>query len=323
MYIFEMSLLKPGDIILTSQVGAISKVVRLSTLSKFSHAILYVGDGSFIHSDGQGVHSNNIQRLLFESKNHAEVYRVFDGDYVDQTIMFARSQIGTSYSVKEAVRTKTPFYTGEKLNRQFCSRLVAQSYEYAGLNLVENPDYCTPKDLQQSSHTHAVDGCLRIAEGYEVELAKSDSPIQRQTDITNNILKAVRELTRSDIQSFENLDQFVIDNQTYDVEITDIVVKSGYLTMFDHELSQNPWRYNGQLFLSLDMEGAYKKRQAEFELESAENQVRLYSHNYLMCQNIRGHFPLRYFEMKIYLYKKLIDVMNKRIEAAKYVIENT
>ncbi|SEH77465.1 Permuted papain-like amidase enzyme, YaeF/YiiX, C92 family [Rheinheimera pacifica] len=323
MYIFEMNLLKPGDIILTSQVGAISKAVRLSTFSKFSHAILYVGDGSFIHSDGQGVHSNNIQRLLFDNKKHAEVCRVLDGNYVDQAIMFARSQIGTSYSVKEAVRTRNPLYRGEKLNRQFCSRLVAQSYEYAGLRLVNNSDYCTPKDLQQSLHTSIVDGCLRIAEDHEVEFARSDSPIQRQTDITNYILKAVRELTRSDIQSFENLDQFVIDNQAYDAEITNIVVKSGYLTMFDYELKKNPWRYNGQLFLSLDIDGAYKKERAEFELESAEKQAQLYSHNYLMCQNVRGRFPLRYFEMKMDLYKKLIDFMNKRIEAAKYVIKNT
>ncbi|WP_444905086.1 YiiX/YebB-like N1pC/P60 family cysteine hydrolase [Microbulbifer sp. CnH-101-E] len=323
MYIFEMSLLKPGDIILTSQVGAISKMVRLSTLSKFSHAILYVGRGSFIHSDAQGVHSNNIQRLLFENKNHAEVRRVLDNDYVGQAVMFARSQIGTSYSVKEAVRTKNPLYSGEKLNRQFCSRLVAQSYESAGLPLVDNADYCTPKDLQQSSHTNAVDGCLRIAERYEIEFASSDSPIQRQTDITNYILKEVRQLTRSDIQSFGNLDQFVIDNQGYDLEITNIVVKSGYLTMFDYELDKNPWRYNGQLFLSLNIEDAYKKELAEFELESAENQIRLYSHNYRMCQNILGQSFLRYFEVKMDLYKKLIYFMNKRVEAAKYVIENT
>lgn len=323
MYIFEISLLKPGDIILTSQVGAVSKMVRLSTFSKFSHAILYVGDGSFIHSDGQGVHSNNIQRLLFENDNYVEVRRVLDDAYVDQAVMFARSQIGTSYSVKEAIRTQSPIYKGKKLNRQFCSRLVAQSYEYAGLPLVDNSDYCTPKDLQRSSHTNAVDGCLRAAEGHEVEFASSDSPIQRQTDITNNILKSVRELTRSDIQSFENLDQFVIDNQNYDQEITNIVRESGYLTMFDHELNKNPWRYNGELFLSLNIDSAYKRDRAEFELASAESQVKLYSHNYLVCQNVRGHFPLRYFEMKMDLYKKLINFMNNRVEAAKYVIENT
>lgn len=323
MYIFEMDLLKAGDILLTAQVGAISKAVRIATSSKFSHAILYVGDGSFIHSDGQGVHSNNIQRLLFENESHAEVCRVLDANYVNKAVMFARSQIGISYSVKEAARTKNPLYKGEKLNRQFCSRLVAQSYEYAGLKLVDNSDYCTPKDLQKSPYTNTIRGCLRLAAEQEIAFAKSDSPIQRQTEITNLILKVVRELTGSDIQSFEDLDQFVIDNPKHDKEITSIITKSGYLTMFDHELTQNPWRYDGQLFLTLDIDKSYKRERAKFELESAKNQAQLYSHNYLMCQNVRGRLPLRYFEMKMDLYKKLINLMNKRIEAARFVIENT
>jgi hypothetical protein len=34
------------------------------------------------------------------------------------------------------------------------------------------------------------------------------------------------------------------------------------------------------------------------------------------------YLPLRYFEMNMDLYKKLINSMNKRIEAAKFVIEN-
>lgn len=323
MYIFEMSLLKAGDIILTAQVGAISKSVRIATFGKFSHAILYVGHGSYIHSDSQGVHSNNIQRLLFESENHAEVCRVLDANYVNKAVMFARSQIGTSYSVKEAARTKNPFYKGEKLNRQFCSRLVAQSYEYAGLKLVNNSDYCTPKDLQNSSHTNAIHGCLRLASEKEVEFAMSESPLQRQTEITNSILKAVRNLTGRDVQSFENLDKFVIDNPKHDSDVTKIVMNSGYLTMFDYELTQNPWRYDGQLFLSLDIDESYKKEKAELELESAEDQVQLYSHNYLMCQHVRVQLPLRYFEMKMDLYKKLINLMNKRIDAARFVIENT
>lgn len=323
MYIFERSFLKPGDIILTAQIGAISKAVRIATFSRFSHAILYVGDGSFIHSDGQGVHSNNIQRLLFKNESHAEVCRVLDKSYAYKAVKFARYQIGTSYSVKEAVRTKNPLYKGEKLNRQFCSRLVAQSYEYAGLKLVDNSDYCTPKELQKSSHTNTIFGCLRLAEEREIEFANSDSPIQKQTEITNLILKAVRELTGSDIQNFENLHQFVINNPTHDAEITNIVINSGYLTMFDYEFTQNPWRYDGQLFLSLDIDESYKKEAAEFELESAENQAKLYSQNHLMFQNVRGRIPLRYFKMQKYLYKNLINSMNKRIEAARFVIENT
>jgi hypothetical protein len=237
--------------------------------------------------------------------------------------MFARSQIGKSYSVKEAMRTKIPLYKGEIMNRQFCSRLVAQSYEFSGIKLVNNSDYCTPKDLQKSALTKAVLGCLRVAEEHEIEFASSLSPIQRQTEITNAILAAVRKLTDRDIQSFEDLDQFVIDNPAYDIEITDIVKNSGYLSMFDHEITQNPWRFDGEILLSLNYERSYKRERAKFELESAVNQVNLYSHNYLMCQNIRGRFALRYFEMKMDLYKKLINLMNQRIDAANYVIANT
>ncbi|GGN37555.1 MULTISPECIES: YiiX/YebB-like N1pC/P60 family cysteine hydrolase [Marinomonas] len=323
MYIFEMEKLQAGDIILTAQTGFISKTVRLSTLSKFSHAILYVGGGSFIHSDIQGVHSNNIQRLLFEEKNHVEVRRIVDASYVANAIMFARSQIGISYSVQEAVRTKYPLYKGKKLNRQFCSRLVAQSFEYAGIKLVSNPDYCTPKELQKSPLVNMVAGCLRVAEDHEIEFSNSYSPLQRQTEVTNAILEAVRELTGQDIQSFDDLDQFVIKNPVYDQRITDIVKSSGYLIMFDYELTQNPWRYDGEIFLALNFESSYKRERAQLELESAVNQVKRYSHNYQMCQNIRGRFSLRYFEMKMELYKKLIIQMNKRIDAMRYVIANT
>jgi hypothetical protein len=323
MYIFEMEKLKAGDILLTAQNGLTSKAVRFSTNSKFSHAILYVGGGSFIHSDGQGVHSNNIQRLLFKNKEHAEVFRIIDEKFVSEAIMFARSQIGTAYSIKEAVRTKIPFYTGEKENRQFCSRLVAQSFEYAGLKLVENIDYCAPEEFRESPYITTVSDCLRLAEKHEIDFASSVSPIQRQTDITNSILKSVRSLTQKDIQNFEGLDQFVIDNPDYDQKITDIVRSSGYLSMFDYEFIQNPWRYDGEIFLSLDLNPSYKKERAEFELKSAEEQAKLYSHNYLMCQSVRGRFPLVYFEMKMELYRKLIDFMNKRGQAAKYVIENT
>ena len=325
MYILEMRKLQIGDILLTAQAGFTSKAVRLSTNSQFSHAILYVGEGSYIHSDGLGVHSNNIQRLLFQKPSHVEVRRLKEKGFIDKAVMFARSQIGTSYSVKEAVRTKNPIYnTGKaKTKKQFCSRLVAQSYEYAGIKLVNNSDYCSPKDLQASTLTEVVNDGLKVANDREIHFANSSSPLQRQAEVTNHILESVRKLTHQDIQNFEALDTFVIENPTYDKEITDIVRSSSYLTLFDHELTQNPWRYDGNLFLSLDVDALYKKEQAKFELDSAKDQARLYSHNYLMCQNIRSRFPLVYFEMKMALYKNLINLMNRRIKAAEFVLENS
>tara|TARA_R110002124_G_scaffold5786_11_gene36355 strand:+ start:35826 stop:36803 length:978 start_codon:yes stop_codon:yes gene_type:complete len=325
MYILEMGKLQIGDIILTAQAGFTSKAVRLSTNCQFSHAILYVGEGSYIHSDSLGVHSNNIQRLLFEKPSHVEVRRLKDKTLIDRAVMFARSQIGTRYSIKESVRTKNPIYnTGKaKTKKQFCSRLVAQSYEYAGIKLVKNSDYCSPKDLQNSTLTDEINDVLRAANNSEICFANSPSPLQRQAEVTNHILDSVRKLTLQDVQNFEELDTFVIENPTYDKEITNIVRASGYLTLFNHELTQNPWRYDGQLFLSIDEDTPDKRKRAKFELDSAKDQVGLYSHNYLMCQNIRGRFSLVYFEMKMALYRSLIELMNKRIKAAEYVLENS
>lgn len=201
--------MKSGDIILTAQLAPVSKAVRLATGSKFSHAILYVGDGSYIHSDGQGVHSNNIQRLLIEKEGCAEVRRLIDNGYVAKACMFARSEIGKAYSVKEAINTKNPLSKRKKINRQFCSRLVAQAYEYSGIKIVDNADYCSPKDLQQSQFIEVVPGCLKKATDQEIEFANSPSPIQKQTEITNLILSSARNLTGKDIQSFEELDQFI------------------------------------------------------------------------------------------------------------------
>ena len=317
-----MENLKAGDIILTAQLGLVSKAVRLSTGSKFSHAILYVGDGSYIHSDGQGVHSNNVQRLIFEKKGYAEVLRVENSDYIYEACIFARSQIGKEYSVKDAISTKNPLLKKKKNNRQFCSRLVAQAYEYSGLKLVDDVDYCTPKELNDSSFTNIATGCLRRATEYETEFANSPSPLQRQTEITNEILSSVRKITSTDIQSFEDLAKFVIENPSYDSQITDLVRNSGYLNMWEYEANQNPWRYDGKIFLSLGMDSNFKKERAEFELKSALEQAKLYSRNYKMYQNLRLHYDRRYFEMNMELYRSLINQMNKRIESAMYVIKH-
>jgi len=210
----------------------------------------------------------------------------------------------------------------EKANRQFCSRLVAQAYNYAGIKLVDNIDYCTPEDILSSKFTKLISGCIRAASDEEIQFANSANPIQKQSEITNSILSDVRKLSGVDIQSFEDIYQLIIDTPSFDSEITEIVQKSGYLNMWEYEALQNPWRYNRKLFMILDAEPSYKKELAEFERKSAIDQVRLYSHNYLMCQNILAHYSLRLIEVMMMLYKNLIKQMNRRIDAAEFVLKN-
>ena len=120
MYLLKMEAIEAGDIILTGDDEKLSRVIKKYTKGSFSHAILYVGHGSYIHSDRDGVHSNNTQRLLFESKDNVSVLRPKNTSIVKAACEFARSQIGKEYSVKSAVnaKIKTPIKFGS--NRQFC-----------------------------------------------------------------------------------------------------------------------------------------------------------------------------------------------------------
>ena len=70
--------------------------------------------------------------------------------------------------------------------------------------------------------------------------------------------------------------------------------------MWKHEVEQNPWRYDIKLFLSLPISTAEKRQQALFELESGRKQVNLYSHNYMMFQNLSIYMKhLRFHMMNV------------------------
>lgn len=320
MYILDIDKIKEGDILLTSQKGLVSKAVRKFTNGEYSHAILCVGHGSYIHSDLQGVHSGNLQRLMFESPDNVKVLRPNNQSLSEKASLYARSQIGKEYSINEAIRAKVN-KKNSTVNKQFCSRLVAQSYEYAGEAIVKNSAYCTPEDINRSSAFSQVDGAIRTASEEEFEFAEGFNPLQRQTEITNKILSEARRLTGVDIQSLEQLSQYVVKNPLHSDAIVEVFKNSGYLTMWEHDLKKNPWRYNSALFLELKISKDEKLKLAEMEIESAKQQIKLYSHNYTAYQYLSLVGMSSYIRMEMELYK--INIMNDRLEAAKYVLAHT
>ncbi len=321
MYILDMNLLREGDVLLTSEKSITSKAVRGATFGGFSHAILYVGHSSYIHSDTKGVHSANIQRLLFDHRSRVKVLRPKESNAATNASMYARSQIGKEYSVKEAVRTKIGV-KAKKENKQFCSRLVAEAYEYAGKKVVNNPSYCSPEDINKSSFFYEISGVARLATDAELKFAKSFNPIQKQTEITNTILSEARRITQNNIQTLEELTMYVVANPGCAESIVDVYKKSGYLTMWQYEFEQNPWRYNGELFMALPISREEKLNLARFEAESAIKQLDLYSHNYQAYENLGKQSWSSYISINLNLYKNLINQMASRYAAAQFVINN-
>lgn len=319
MYLLSYEKIQLGDIVLTSQTNLISKSIRALTKSKYSHAILYVGDGSYIHSDKTGVHSGNTQRFLLEQPSCACVLRTKDSGIAQLACEFARTQVGKSYSVKEAVKTRLPTSTREQTNRQFCSKLVAQSYEVAGLPLVADHNRCTPQDLHDSPLTFLVSNCVKKATLEEIEFAKSESPIELQVRITNDILKKARKLAGADIQTLNQLTDFLLANRKYDQQITEIFLNSGYLTMWEYEAKKNKWRYDADIFMQLQLSADEKLSLARDELERATGRLERYKFNLEQCFYMKETTNLKYAHVNFELYKKLVEQAIDNIITAKYV----
>lgn len=326
MYLIEINKLLPGDIFLTTQKHIVSKAIKVVTASDYSHALLHVGDGSYIHSDGDGVHAGNVQRLLFKDERYVRVLRIredIDRKLVNAACAFARREVGKQYSVRDAINTKNPLSKKTNTNRQFCSRLVAQSFESVGLCLVDNSCYCSPRELEDSDLTILVSDCVRMASDAEIELARSENPLKKQEIITNSIFSNVRRVTGQDIQTFEQLLNFILENDEYDGKITGIIKESGYLFMWQHDLNVNPWRYNQELFMSLPVPKEKLNKIALAELDSAVNTRERFVFMYQQFMSIWQARRLQYAVLNIILYQKLVELTDIRISICTYVAENT
>lgn len=325
VFILDIDRVGIGDIILTADKTLLSKSIRRVTGGSFSHAMLYVADHSYIHSDGDGVHSGNTQRRLFAELGDAAVLRRRNADAsaMERACMYARTQVGKQYSKAEAVRSTRFRDAAEQLedsNRQFCSRLVAQAYAYAGVTLVPNTSYCYPSDLANSQLLQAVAAPLRRASAAEIEFAQSESPLERQTRATNFILDEVRKLSGRDIQTFEQLPSFLIENPQHDQSVCAILKASGYLDFWKEDVLRNPWRYDAAEFLKLPVPDGERKQAALRELPAAEQQLQQFTLMYGQYMALWQRAKLGYFAAELQLYLNLIDVAKRRVTAARQLI---
>ena len=325
MYVFDIDKLRLGDIILIRSNSRISQMVRRLTQSKYSHAILYVEICSVIDSDGYGVQSNNLQRRLIEKEDDAVVLRIKDEistGILDKVEEFARRKIGTEYSTEEAkVAMINKELEAKEPNRQFCTRFIAQSYKYAGIELVENPDYCVPEELLNSNKLMIVDNVLRKASKKEIEFANSENPLEKQHEIHNSIFQRARELSGKDVQTFEDINEVLVSMGEIDSDLTDFVKKSGFLTMMEEDVEKNPWHYDADKMIE-----HYKNPEAIvntamfFATEESKIRERL---NISICSLIQLDkiFPREYFKMEIELYRKLIRYSHTREREAIKVLK--
>lgn len=168
--------LQAGDILLSSTQSALSLGIRAFTLSPVSHAALYVGQDMVIEAVGAGVQQRPLADYL-ASESTVVAFRHPDINDAQALRLreYAQSLVGKKYNpvgiVLQApftvqrrycelpvvpgfvrdicVRGLGAIYLGAVRNdRFFCSQLVLQAYQEAGLPLTTvNPLLVSPADL--------------------------------------------------------------------------------------------------------------------------------------------------------------------------------
>jgi hypothetical protein len=238
--------LRPGDIILVTQSSKTSAAIRLATLSDISHAMVYVEDRSVIDARPGGVRSSNTQRIFLEAARPVYALRLRTPPTPAQLKVIERElrgKIGTRYSETQAALSLVPAKL-EADRRQFCSRLVAQAFDAAGIRLVKNPDFCSPGALKRSKLLKRVANATVAVTAEEMAFFESRTDIpELMHEATNALLEGARTFDAA-IEDLDDVIRFVAGHPEHDEALCEILDRSGYLDIWRIEQDKNPWQYD-------------------------------------------------------------------------------
>jgi cell wall-associated NlpC family hydrolase len=173
--------MQTADIIVSTGTGAASGVIRAGTVSSFSHAALYAGNGEIIEAIGEGVVKQSLSDALRDDVL-AVVYRRkgLSSAEAEMVVRYASQQVGKSYDYTGVVGSSvlTPGgFVGRMLffplgviqgvsaaanmlspeSSFFCSELVLRAFEQADAPITFKPaTLSNPSDIPGSHHMQYV-----------------------------------------------------------------------------------------------------------------------------------------------------------------------
>lgn len=209
-YIFNPSVLKKGDILL---INTYNERMHARMNSPYDHVALYAGDAFIMESEGGGVALNHLFSYGFQDLNDAVVLRsVCDSDWIREGVIFCAKRImGMEFGSMEAGRV--PELADKEIpaisnNRMFCSRLVAQSYDKMGVQLVKNPDYCTPASFLESEALVRVENALMLATEDDLRIVEIHTKARENAENVEmlvDLFQVMSKVYREDIQAMDQL----------------------------------------------------------------------------------------------------------------------
>jgi hypothetical protein len=145
-------------------------------------------------------------------------------------------------SVKEAVQTAFGGYR-RATKKQFCSRLVAQAFSAASIQLVADSAFCTPAELQESPYLEVLAEPTVAVSAEKAQWDDVEDATQTTRNAPNVILSGARK-KNGDIETFEDIHMHLARHSEDDEAFCILLDQSNYLNLWRANVERNPWQYD-------------------------------------------------------------------------------
>lgn len=251
-FAFNVGNLQKGDILV---FNTYHPSLNEKMQSRYIHSALYAGDAFLLESDGFGVARNHIYSYGFREIEDAVVLRVknLSAEQVDEVIRVAGTKLGTEYGTLEAYRSLRYRETDEQEheNRMFCSRLIAKSFEFVGVMLVPNPNYCAPKDFINSDKVEIIPDILEETDADLRKLIEKKAKEREDGDTVLALallLQELREFYGEDIQNMNQLNVVASKHPEKDRECIQIIESAQFFQYKALFYKVHPWTMTNEDF---------------------------------------------------------------------------
>lgn len=205
--------------------------------------------------------------------------------------------------------------------RQFCSRLVAQAYRYAGVNLVPDADFCHPGELLKSEALVEVPNVLKnLSPEEEADWREDTDNVQAMRDSTNTLLLEARKLC-SEIESLNDIDAYLVEHPKVDAHFVQALRSSRYLELWREEFERNSWQYDVALMEGHAGSGERKQKYCEELLADEKLRQNRFVLNHAGYVTVNTLHPRQYFALMVELYDLLTQFHARRVKAATAWLE--
>lgn len=210
-FVFNEPIMQPGDILL---MNTYESQRRLMPGCQYNHAAIYLGDAFLMEADGTGVVMNHVYSYAFKEKDHGCILRLKKSSprIIDDALFWIRSRMAMEFGTQQARMVNALKDTNqmEHSNRTFCSRLVAQAYHQGGIDIVKNPDYCSPDDFLSSDCLERIDSSL-LSFTEEMSLTVMNRQKERNNSEWNTCLAEMfQEFSTFYGDDIQTMDQFLV-----------------------------------------------------------------------------------------------------------------